>query len=194
MLASGASKSRKLTSEVLELGCLEFGEAVAGGELEVRVAQGAPSVGVGFFGEEDGDAGDEEGLRQALDDGVDEGAEVGLGVERAAEVDEGFAVVEALLVEDAVDVRLEEALDGLEDEAGGDDGGEQAPDFERLEARVHDFGGDGDDREVEADERGGGEGVGDAALEDEVDVHEAVADDRPSEGERKEDERERDEV
>ncbi len=79
-------------------------------------------------GEEDGDAGDEEGLGEAFDDGVDEGAEVGLGVEGAAEVDEGFAVVEALLVEDAVDAGLDGALEGLEDEAGGDDGGEQAPD------------------------------------------------------------------
>ena len=55
---------------------------------------------------------------------------------------------------------------------------------------MDDLGGERDDAEVEADEGGGGEGVGDAALEDEVDVHEAVADDGPAEGERKEDERE----
>ena len=48
--------------------------------------------------------------------------------------------------------------------------------------------GEGDSAEVEADEGGGGEGVGHAALEDEVDIHEAVADDGPAEGEREEDE------
>ena len=46
-----------------------------------------------------------------------------------------------------------------------------------------------DDAEVEADEGGGGERVGDAALEDEIDVHQAVADDGPAEGEGEEDER-----
>ena len=65
-----------------------------------------------FGGEEDGDAGDEQGLRQALDDGVEQGAEVGLGVEAAAEVDQGLAVVEALLVEDAVDAGLDLRLSG----------------------------------------------------------------------------------
>ena len=53
---------------------------------------------------------------------------------------------------------------------------------------MNDLGDEGDDAEVEADEGGGGEGVGYAALEDEVDVHEAVADDGPAEGEGQEDE------
>ena len=48
-----------------------------------------------------------------------------------------------------------------------------------------------DDAEVEADQGGGGERVGDAALEDEVHVHQAVADDGPAEGQRQEDQRER---
>ena len=59
---------------------------------------------------------------------------------------------------------------------------------------MDDLSGEGDDGEVEADEGGGREGVGDAALEDEVHVHEAVADDSPGEGERQEDQREADEV
>ncbi len=46
-----------------------------------------------------------------------------------------------------------------------------------------------DDAEVEANEGGRGERVGDAAFEDEIDVHQAVADDRPTEGEGYEDKR-----
>ena len=93
-------------------------------------------------GEEDGDAGDQQRLREALDDGVDQGAEVGLGVEAAAEVDQGLAVVEALLIEDAVDAGLDHALERIEDEAGDDDGGQQAPDAEGCgSAGVDDLGG-----------------------------------------------------
>ena len=51
---------------------------------------------------------------------------------------------------------------------------------------MDELGGDGDDAEVDADQGGGGKRIGDAALEDEVDVHQAVADDGPAEGEREE--------
>ena len=95
-----------------------------------------------------------------------------------------------LLVEEAVDAVLDDALEGIEDEAGDDDGGDEAPLADVMQAGVDDFGDEGDDAEVEADEGGGGEGVGDAALEDEVDVHEAVADDGPAEGEGQQDQRE----
>ena len=59
---------------------------------------------------------------------------------------------------------------------------------------MNDFGRGGNDGEVEGDEGGGGEGIGDAALEDEVDVHEAVPDDGPGEGKGQEDEGEADDV
>ena len=48
---------------------------------------------------------------------------------------------------------------------------------------------EGDDAEVEADNGGGRERVGDAALEDEIDIHQSVTDDGPAEGERQEDQR-----
>ncbi len=113
----------------MKVGGLEVGEAVRGGELEAgRGAAGRVREAGVSCGEEDGDAGDEQGLREALDDGVDQGAKVGLRVERAAEVDEGFAVVEAASIEEAVDPGLDGALEGIKDEAGGDDDGEQAPD------------------------------------------------------------------
>ena len=51
------------------------------------------------------------------------------------------------------------------------------------------LGGYCDDAEVEAYEGCRGERIGDSALEDEIDVHQAVADDRPAEGEGDEDQR-----
>jgi hypothetical protein len=58
------------------------------------------------------------------------------------------------------------------------------------QAGVDLFGDERDDAEVDADQSAGGQRVGHAALEDEVGVHEPVADDGPAEGERQEDERE----
>ena len=49
--------------------------------------------------------------------------------------------------------------------------------------------GDGDSREVHADQGSGRERVGDAAFEDQIDVHEAVAHDRPAERKWDQDER-----
>ena len=63
------------------------------------------------------------------------GAEIGLGVEAAAEVDQGLAVVEALLVEEAVDAGLDAALEGIEGEAGHDDG-ESGPQMPKSGRRV----------------------------------------------------------
>ena len=87
-------------------------------------------VGLGLRGEEDGDAGDQERLWQTLDDGVNQGAEVGLRVEGAAKVDQGLAVVEALLIEEAINPALDGALERVEDESGDKDDRKQAPEAE----------------------------------------------------------------
>ena len=47
---------------------------------------------------------------------------------------------------------------------------------------MHQFRRHRDRAEVKANQRSGGQGVGDAALEDQVDVHQAVAHDGPAEG------------
>src|SRR5665213_296995 len=182
-VGAAAVEVEEVEVELLALGGA-MREAVRCDQSEVLVL-----VHLVRVGEEDGDASDEEGLGQALDDGLDEGAEVGLGVETAAELDEGFAVVETLLVEDAIHAALDEALERIEEQAGDDDGGDEAPGAEARELGVYELGGKGDDAKVEADQGGGRERVGDAALEDEVDVHEAVTDDGPTEGERKQDQR-----
>ena len=79
---------------------------------------------------------------------------------------------------------MDEALEGLENQAGDDDGEDQAPLAQALtlQVSVDGFGGEGDKAKVGAHQGGGGERVGDAPLEDEVDIHQAVADDRPAEG------------
>ena len=66
-------------------------------------------------GEKDRDPRNEQRLRQPFDDRIEQRAQVGLGIEAAAEVDERLTVVETLLVEDAVDAPLNTALKRIED-------------------------------------------------------------------------------
>ena len=145
---------------------------------------GGEPVGAAARGEEDGDAGDQKRLRQALDDGVEQVAEVGLGAQAAAKLDQRLAIVVALAVENAVNALLDGALDGIEERRGDDDGGDQTVETRARQPGVDQRGSDGHQEEVKAEQGSGGQGVGDAALEDEVDVHEAIADDRPGKRER----------
>ena len=95
-----------------------------------------------------------------------------------------------MAVEDLVDPPLNAALEGVEDGGRDQDGDDQAPLAHGLGHAVVDHDGDErDDAEVASEDEAGGEGVGHAALEDEVSVHEPVADDGPTEGERQEDQR-----
>ena len=115
--------------------------------------------------------------------------EVGFRAEAAAEFDEGVSVVVLVTVEDLIDPALEAALEGLED-LGGDEDGEDEAEFTDgfRQIVVYALGDEGDDAEIDGDECAGGQGVGDASFEDEVGVHEPVADDGPTESERQEDE------
>ena len=49
--------------------------------------------------------------------------------------------------------------------------------------------GDRDQQEVKSDHRRGRQGVGDSALEDEIDIHQAITNDGPTEGQRQDDQR-----
>ena len=142
------------------------------------------------LGQEDGDAGDQQGARQLLDDGVEQGLEIGFGTEAAAEFDQRLAVVVAMAVKGAVDPALNAALEGVEDGGRDQDGDDQAPLAHRFGQRgVHHHGDERDDAEVAAQDQAGGQRVGHAALEDQVGVHQPVADDGPTEGERQKDQR-----
>jgi len=160
---------------------------VRGGQIEVSRGEAASFA---FGGEEDSHASDEQGLGEAFNDRVEQGAEIGLGVDAATELDERFAVVEAFLIEDAIHPCLNSALEWIEDDSCDDDGREQSPYAEIGESGVNDLTGESDDAEVNSDERGGSKGIGNSSLEDEVHVHESITDDRPAESEGKDDQRE----
>ena len=75
-------------------------------------------------GEEDCDTSDQKGLRKTLHDGVEQSAKIGLGVDAAAKLDESFAVVKTLLIEDTVHAGLNGAFEWIEGDSSDDDGGE----------------------------------------------------------------------
>ncbi len=128
---------------------------------------------------------DEQGARQLLDDGVEQRLQIGFGAQAAAEFDQRPAVVVAMAVESAIDPALNAALERIEDGSRDQNGSDQAPLAHRLRHGVvnHDRN-ERDDAEVSADDKTRGQHVGHAALEDQVRVHQPVADDGPGEGER----------
>ncbi len=136
------------------------------------------------------DAGDEQRAREPVGYGGEHRVEIGFGAEAAAEFDQRLAVVVASAVEDAIDAGLNSALERIEKLRGDDDGGDEAPGAEAGQILVDQLCRNGDRAEIQSDERSRRERVSDAALEDEVHVHEPVADDGPGEGERQKDEAE----
>ncbi len=77
--------------------------------------------------DEDGDAANQKRLGEALDDGVDQGVQVGLRGDATAKLDEGVAIVVALLLEEPVNAGRDSALDGIEEQSGDDYRGHQTP-------------------------------------------------------------------
>ncbi len=96
----------------------------------------APSL---FAGKKHCDPRDQQRLRQPLHDRVDQRAQVGLRVQAAAEVDQRLAVVEALLIEDAVDPRLNRPLQRIEDRPVTMIAATSGPRCRGREARVDDL-------------------------------------------------------
>ena len=178
------SKSRKLKSSELLLG---IGR---GAQLGRQAVCGSEAQHSGLVGEKDSDARDEQSVGQAVDDGFEQGAEIGFGTESAAEFDESFAVVIALAVEGAIHPTLNTAFEGIEDGRGDENRDNQRPLAHRLrQTLVNELGDDGDDAEVAAQNQAGGKRVSDAALEDQVGVHQAIAHDGPGEREWQKDQR-----
>ena len=172
---------------------LQNPKAMRGYEIEVGhgVTRG---FGLVFACKKHCDAGNKQSLRQPFDDRIDEGPKVSLRVKGTTEIDQGLTVVEALLVEDAVHPCLDGSFERIEDEAGSDDGRQQTPDAEVWEPGMDKLCREGNHAKVEADQGCRRQRIGDAAFEDQVDIHQAVAHDRPRKGERKKDEREPDQV
>ena len=101
---------------VVDSGAVEVEEAE--GQLAYRSqrraspCEAARRSTAGRFGEKDGDARNEEGAGQALDDGVEQGIEICFRTEAAAKLDESLAVVVLLAVEGVIDPALDAALEG----------------------------------------------------------------------------------
>src|SRR5437868_4304624 len=141
-------------------------------------------------GGEDREARDEESLRKTLDDEVEHLIQIGLGVQVSTECDQGAAIVVALAIEELVEMLLDPILYRIEEQRSDGDGNDQAgrPGVgNRLLYRGAD---QGDGPEVHADDGRGRNGVRHAALEDQIDVHQAVTHDGIAEGQRQEDQRE----
>ena len=95
-----------------------------------------------------------------------------------------------MAVEGPVHPALNSALEGVEDGGRDQNGDDQAPLPDRFRHGIVNHDGDQrDGTEVAAEDQAGGQRVGHAALEDQVSVHEPVADDGPTEGEGENDQR-----
>src|SRR5579871_1016154 len=153
------------------------------GEKPMRCSEAHASGGLR---EKDRDAGDEQSARKPLDDGIEQRVDIGFGAQSAAELNQGLPVVVLLPVKGLVNPPLDAALEWIEDRGGHQDGDHKCPPADRRRKAVVDhLSNEGDDTEVAAEQRRRGEGVGYAALEDQVGVHQPVANDGPAEGERK---------
>ena len=92
----------------------EIGEPMRGGQFEAALILRAAWLRLVRGRQEYRNARHQQSLRQPLHNGVHQSAQVGLRVQAAAEVDQRLAVVEALLVENAVYPRLDHALQWIE--------------------------------------------------------------------------------
>ena len=150
----------------------------------------AEMLGLLGAGEEDGDAVHQQRAREAVDHRAEHLVEIGFGAQVAAELDQGAPVVVTLAIEHAVEALLDPVLHGLEQERGHDHGHHQAGGPGAGHARVHDLRRHADRAEVETQNGRRRQRVGHAALEDDVHVHQPVADDGVAEGQGQEHQRE----
>src|ERR1700688_578795 len=171
---AGRLKKERPTGE-LGPGRLEEAKIHGLGEAHAHGASEAHMAGAHGVFHEDGQAIDEQSLGNAVHDRAQHGVETHFIGEGAAEFNQGAPVVEPVAVEETIQARLNPFAKRLKQEGGNDDSDHAACRSAGL--RVEDLGNQGDEREVHGGNGGGGRGVGQTALEDDVDVHQAVAND-----------------
>ena len=115
--------------------------------------------------------------------------EIGFGVQVAAEFDQRLPVVVTLAIEELVEALLNPVLERIEQQRGDGDGDDQSDRPGAGEVLVEEHRSHADRGEVRRRDRARGDGVGHAALEDQVHVHQAVAEDGVAEGQRQEHQR-----
>src|SRR5208282_6070203 len=138
--------------------------------------------------EENGEAIDEQRLGKPIEHGAEERINANFIRERAAELDECAAIVEAVAIKKVVEARLHPVAQRLKEKCGDDDGDHRS-EGARRQGAVRKLANERDRREVDRNDAGGGERISEAALEDDVHVHQAVADDGVAEAQRNQRER-----
>src|SRR6185369_208025 len=137
-------------------------------------------------GREDRYAIDIQSAREAIDDHGEQSVEIGLGVQVTSELDQRLTVVVTLAIENLIEPVGDVVLEWIKQQRGNDDGGDKSRRAGTREIFVEQFGGHTDRCEVDSGNRTCGERVRHAALEDQVDVHQPVAEDGVSKGQRQE--------
>src|SRR5229473_7031348 len=125
---------------------------------------------------------DQQRLRNPVHDRTQHGVETHFVRQRASEFDERAAVIKAIAVEKAVQARLDPLAERLEQKRGYDNGDHAAGGAVR--GRMENQRDQRNQCEVNSGHASGCRCIGQAALEDNVHVHQAIADDRVAEAQR----------
>ncbi len=172
---------RPLHVQEVEIEPAGVGDAVRLGQRELLRLLG--------IGQEDRQAIDQQSARQPVDDRGEHLVEIGFGVQVAAKLDQRLAIVITLAIEELVEILLHPVLEGIEQQRGDGDGDHQSDRTGAGEILVEQHRRHADRGEVGCGDGAGRDGVGHAALEDQVHVHQAIAEDGVAEGQRQEDQR-----
>src|SRR5579883_3475905 len=160
----------------------EEAEVLRLGETHAHGAREAHLAGPCGVLDKNGHAIDEQSLRDAVDDRAEHGLEADLVGKGAAKLNEGAPIVEPVAIEEAVEASLNPLAEGLE-EKGGDDDGDHAAD-RAAGGGVENIGDESDQREIDGRDSSSGRRIGQAALEDNIHIHETVANDGVAETQR----------
>src|ERR1017187_2802078 len=125
--------------------------------------------------QEHGHAVHQQRVREAINDRSEHVVEVGFGIQIAAKLDQRLTVVVAFLVKKLVEVVLNPVLEGVKEQCSDGNRDHQADRTGAGEVLVEEFRDHADGRKICRQNCASGNGVSHAALEDEVDVHQAVA-------------------
>ena len=144
-------------------------------ETHAHRASQAEIAGIGDVLDKNRQAIDEKRLRDAVHHGAEHGLKPHFVGERAAEFDQGAAIVQTVAIEEAIETRLNPFAERLEEKRGDDDGDDAADGSVRL--RMKNLGDQRHEEEVNRGDRSRGRRIGQAAFEDDVHIHQAVTND-----------------
>ncbi len=189
--AAGRLEENRSTGKFLPRGCDE-GEIQRLAKAHAHGTSQAHRAGILLIFNKNSQAVDEKRLRDAIHHGTQHGLEPDFIRQGAAEFDQRAAVVKAIAVEEAVQARLNTFAERLKEKRGdhdGDHAGDRAAALQR-----EDLGDQGHECKVNGSDRRGSRGIGQAAFENDVHVHQAIADDGVTKTQGNQDQAERGEL